>query len=68
MHYGDTWRIHRRLFHRFFHISAVDQFDDKILKAINVFLHRLSNSPERFLNDVHLYVDLDPIRALRVPG
>ncbi|KAF9645509.1 CyP450 monooxygenase [Thelephora ganbajun] len=50
MPYGSTWRRHRKLFHRFFNIPAVDQFDDKIYKAVDVFLRRLSESPERFLN------------------
>ncbi len=61
MSYGNLWRTHRRLFHRFFNVSVVDQFDDKIHKAVNVFLHRLSESPERFLKHIHLYVSLNPM-------
>ena len=57
MRYGNLWRTSRRLFHRFFNISAASQFDDKIHKAVNVFLHRLSDSPERFLKHAHLYVN-----------
>ena len=66
MHYGSTWRNHRRLFHRFYNVSVADQFDDKMYKAVNVFLHRLSESPERFLKHVHLCVlfTLDPTLAL----
>jgi len=56
MEYGNTWRIHRRLFHRFFNTSVADQFDDKICEAINGFLRRLSESPERFLKYADLYV------------
>jgi len=56
MEYGNTWRIHRRLCHRFFNASVADQFDDKIREAISVFLRRLSESPERFLEHTHLYV------------
>ena len=56
MGYGDLWNTHRQLFRRFFDPSAVDQFDDKIHKAVNVFLHRLSETPERFLKHAHLYV------------
>ncbi|KAF9645498.1 CyP450 monooxygenase [Thelephora ganbajun] len=52
MPYGNAWRVHRRLLHRFFNASVVNQFDDKIHKAVNVFLHRLSESPERFLKHV----------------
>lgn len=55
MSYGNTWRIHRKLFHRFFNISVADQFDDKIYKAVNIFLHRLSESPERFLKHSHFF-------------
>ena len=55
MPYGDLWRTHRRLFHHFFNLSATSQFDDKIHNAMNVFLRRLSESPDRFLRHVHLY-------------
>lgn len=55
MDYGNTWRIHRRLFHRFFNISTAGQFDGEIDKAIKVFLNRLSESPGRFLRHIHLY-------------
>jgi len=53
---GNLWRAHRRLFNRFFNASAVNQFDDKVHKAVNGFLRRLSESPERFLSHVHLCV------------
>jgi hypothetical protein len=66
MHYGNTWRVHRRLFHRFFNISAVEQVDDKIHKAVNIFFRRLSDSPERFLNHVHLYVNPQVLHYLRL--
>jgi len=67
MHYGSLWRTHRRLFHRFFNASAASQFDDKIHKAVGVFLRRLSESPECFLNHACLYVDPRSVRAqLRV--
>ena len=61
MQYGNIWRTHRKLFHRFFNISAASQFDDKIHKAVSVFLHRLSDSPERFLKHAHLYVSFRSI-------
>ena len=64
MHYGNTWRDHRRLFFRFFNPSVADQFDDKVHKAVNDFLHRLSESPERFSNHVRLYADPLSILAL----
>ena len=63
MRYGDLWRIHRRLFHRFFNVSAANQFDDKIHTAVNVFLRRLSGSPECFLKHAHLCVGSRPIFA-----
>jgi hypothetical protein len=66
MPYGNLWRTHRRLIHRFFNPSVADQFDDKIYKAINVFLHRLSESPERFLKHAHLYVN--PAQSLYYSG
>jgi len=64
MHYSSAWRIQRRLFHRFFNISVVDQFD-KIREAVSVFLHRLIESPERFLSHTQLYVSLHLTRSLR---
>jgi len=63
MPYGNLWRTHRRLFHRFFNPSTATQFDDKIHRAINIFLHRLSESPERFLNHIRLCVCPHPILA-----
>ena len=66
--YGDLWRTHRRLFHHFFNVSAMDQFDDKIQNAVNTFLRRLSGSPERFLKHVHLYVGSHPMIALCILG
>jgi hypothetical protein len=64
MPYGNTWRTHRKLFHRFFNPSVEHQFDDKIYQAVNVFLHRLTESPERFLKHAHLYVGPHLILAL----
>jgi len=55
MRYGNLWRTNRRLFHRFFNVSVASQFDHKIHKAMDVFLHRLTESPERFLKHIHLY-------------
>ena len=54
MHYGNTWRDHRRLLSRFLNPSVVDQFDDKLHKAANDFLHQLSESPERFSKHTRL--------------
>lgn len=67
MHYGNTWRAHRKLFHRFFNVSVADQFDDKIYKAVNAFLRRLSESPDCFLKHVHLWVGPLLILALSSP-
>jgi len=64
MRYGNLWRTSRRLFHRFFNVSTVSRFDDKIHKAVGVFLRRLSESPDRFLKHAHLYVSLRSILAL----
>jgi hypothetical protein len=64
MSYGSAWRIHRKLFHRFFSVAIKDRFDDKICDAVNVFIHRLSESPEKFLKHAHLYVVSQPILAL----
>ena len=66
MGYGETWRIHRKLFHRFFNVAAADQYDDKIEKAVNVLLCRLSESPERFLKHVHLYVGPTSFHCFRL--
>ncbi|KAF9786328.1 cytochrome P450 [Thelephora terrestris] len=53
MSYGSAWRIHRKLFHRFFSVAIKDRFDDKMCDAVNVFIHRLSESPEKFLKHAH---------------
>ena len=64
MHYGNLWRVHRRLMHRFFNGSVVDMFDDKMHQAVNVFLRRLIESPERCLNHAELYVSSGFILAM----
>jgi hypothetical protein len=66
MPYGNLWRTHRRLIHRFFNPSVADQFDDKIYKAVIAFLHLLSESPECFLKHAHLYVN--PTQSLYYLG
>ena len=66
MPYGNLWRIHRRLMNRFFNPSVVNRFYDEIYKAVNVFLRRLSESPERFLKHAHLCVS--PTQSLHYLG
>ena len=60
MPYGNRWRTHRRLFHRFFNISAVEQFDPRLFKGIRDFLRRLAESPADFADHTRLYVMFQP--------
>ena len=56
MPYGNRWRTHRRLFHRFFNVSTVERFDPRLFKGIRSFLKRLAESPEDFADHTRLYV------------
>ena len=56
MPYGNRWRTHRRLFHRFFNVSAVERFDPQLFKGVRTFLSRIAESPEDFADHTRLYV------------
>ena len=56
--YGTKWRKGRRLFHEFFNMKAVTNFDDYQRKNAYRFLFRLSQTPEDFLTHAQLYVFL----------
>jgi len=58
--YGNRWRIHRRLFHKFFNVSAVERFDPRLFKGIRDFLRRLAEFPEDFADHTRLYVTFRP--------
>jgi len=60
MPYGNRWRTHRRLFHRFFNVSAVDRFDSRLFKGIRDFPGRLADSPEDFADHTRLYATFTP--------
>ncbi|KAF9646882.1 cytochrome P450 [Thelephora ganbajun] len=54
MPYGNRWRTNRRLFHRFFNISAVERLDPRLFRGIRGFLRRLAESPEDFADHTRL--------------
>ena len=54
--YGNKWRRRRRLFHQFFNMNAVTNFDDYQRKYTYRFISRLSQTPEGFLGHAKLYV------------
>ena len=60
MPYGNRWRIHRRLFHRFFNASAIERLDPQLFKGIRRFLRQLAESPEDFADHTRLYVTFRP--------
>ena len=54
--YGSKWRKGRRLFHEFFNMKAVTNFDDYQRKHARRFISRLSQTPEDFLDHAQLCV------------
>ena len=56
LQYGSKWRKTRRLFHEFFNMKAIINFDDYQRKHTYRFISRLSQTPEDFLSHAQLYV------------
>ena len=56
LQYGSKWRKGRRLFHEFFNMKAVTNFDDYQRKHTYRFISCLSQTPEDFLAHAQLYV------------
>ena len=56
--YGTRWRKGRRLFHEFFNMRAVTNFDDHQRKYARRFISRLAQTPDNFLGHAQLYVSL----------
>jgi cytochrome P450 len=52
--YGTKWRKGRRLFHEFFNVKAVANFDDYQRKHAYRLISRLSQTPEDFLAHAQL--------------
>ncbi|KAH6893745.1 cytochrome P450 [Coprinopsis sp. MPI-PUGE-AT-0042] len=55
MNYGQKWRDIRRIFHRFFNQTKVQQFRPVIGEEIPVLLKHLTDDPARFRHWVHMY-------------
>ena len=56
--YGSRLRRGRRLFHEFFSMKAITNFDDYQRKYAYRFLSRLAETPDKFLDHAQLYVSL----------
>ena len=54
--YGSKWKRGRRLFHEFFNVKEVTNFDDHQRKHARRFISRLSQTPEDFLSHSQLSV------------
>ena len=52
--YGAKWRKARRLFHEFFNVKAVTNFDNCQRKHAYRFISRLSQTPENFFAHAQL--------------
>ena len=65
--YGSRWRKARRLFHEFFNMKVVSNFDNYQRKHAYRFISNLSKTPEDFLAHAQLCV-LPRIRSLCRPN
>jgi hypothetical protein len=65
--YNEWWKNSRRLFHKHFQPSTLPQFRPKQTKAAHGFLQKLLDSPERFHENMQLYVlVLVSVREMRL--
>lgn len=55
MSYGDTSKVHRRLFHRFLNTNEVKRLEKFQYLSVHEFLHRLVENPKGFFGHVKLY-------------
>ncbi|EJD42949.1 putative CyP450 monooxygenase [Auricularia subglabra TFB-10046 SS5] len=51
--YDQTWRVHRRVYHYYFHEGAAKQYLDLQTKSNFAFLRALQRSPARFMDHIH---------------
>ena len=52
MPYGQWWRKHRRLFHEYFHRSAVTKYQPIQRQEAQAFLRRLLVTPDNFFHHI----------------
>lgn len=71
MHYGQDWRNHRREFHKLLNASALARYQPIFDDEIPLFLGKLQQRPEDFLDHMREYVKIPftfPYRRYRVPS
>lgn len=54
IHYGDSWRKHRRMFVSKFGGSVVQKFYPILERSTALLLERLLESPEEFIDHIRL--------------
>ena len=61
MKYGSTWRHHRKMFQQCFNVEAITRYHElQTLEARKTAL-RLIESPQRFIDHIGLYVQINTI-------
>jgi hypothetical protein len=53
--YGEKWRTHRRLFHQYYNMNAVTEFEPHETKATHEFMYRLVHAPDDFVDHIRLF-------------
>ena len=56
MPYGDRWRKHTQVFHKFMDTGAVDQYRDMQAHEAIKLCGRFLESPQHFYEDIRTYV------------
>ena len=57
MPYGDEWRDHSRIFHRFFNPRVTKTYVPRIDREVKATLVRLARTPEHFFEHFRQYVE-----------
>ncbi len=54
--YGDLWKKHRKIFHQEYRLEAMEDFREDQQRAVVDLLRNLSETPERWITHLRLYV------------
>ncbi|KAK2467643.1 hypothetical protein APHAL10511_000498 [Amanita phalloides] len=55
LNYGESWRRHRRTFHEYFQLNAVERYRPAEIREAHALLRNLLNTPDNFLRHLRLF-------------
>ncbi|KAF6752757.1 cytochrome P450 98A3 [Ephemerocybe angulata] len=63
MHYGSTWRNHRRNFHQYFNQNAVLKYHPIMYEERDAFLQSLKADPKGFMHHIEIFLGTTIMRV-----